>query len=161
MTDESQLTEVERQAKHGRTPLHAQILDEHFNEGVSIEILVARYGRSQNSILRLIGAAKRAGRERLKHAGDRRSVLHSSALTRAHKRIGMRFIRWRTIENSFTTAEAADALKVTLNWIHAVEGGIHNWTLLELVLTCEKLNWSLIDLLRGTDLGDYFQPDAA
>lgn len=158
MTDDSQLTDP---VKYGRTPIQKQILDDHFDEGISIDILTAKYGRSQNSILRLITPALKAGRERLKRAGDRRSVLHASALTRVHKRVGMRFIRWRTIEHNYTMPEAAEAAGITINRLHSIEGGLHNWTLLELVYTCERMNWSLIDLLRGTDLGDYLQPDAA
>lgn len=161
MTDEPALTKKERQILYGKTTTHTRILDDYFEEGVSLDMLSAKYGRSRLSIHRLTSAATKAGRGRLKLPTDRRSVLQSPALTRVHKRIGMRFIRWRTIENSYSTVEAADALEVTLNWVHAVEGGIHNWTLLELVLVCEKLGWSLIDLLRGADLGHYLQPDAA
>lgn len=152
MTDDSQIT-------HGRTPLQQNILNDFFDEGLSLDILVAKYCRSETSLVRLITPATKAGRKRLKPPADRRSALNSPPLARVHKRIGMRFIRWRTIENGYDMPEAAEVLGTTLNRLHAIEAGIHNWTLLELVFQCDRMNWSLIDLLRGADLGDYFQPD--
>lgn len=144
-----------------KSNIQEQILDDYFNEGVSYAILEAKYGRSEQALRRLVKRAELEGRVRLKPSGDRRSVLTSPPLTRLHKRIGMRFIRWRSIENSYSTPEAADILGMSLNRLHAIEGGIYNWTLLELHYVIERLNWNLIDLMSGADLGDYMKPELA
>ena len=148
-------------AFHGKSEVQRRILNAYFDEGMSLSIIEAKYGRSKVSIDRLVKIAKGAGRVRLKEPVGRRSVLTSSALSHIHKRIGMRVIRWRTLENNYGVPEGAEKLGITLNRLHSIEGGIYNWTLLELTFLCERLSWNLVDLLRGADLGDYLVPDNA
>lgn len=136
-----------------------EILTDYFDNGLSYEILQAKYGRGQQTIMALVKKAQATGRVRTKEPPDRRSTLNAPALSRVHRRIGMRFIQWRTIDNNFTMPEAAKASGMTINRLHAIEGGIHNWSLLELTFTCERMGWTLIDLIRGADLGNYFIAD--
>ena len=148
-------------AFHGKSEIHRRILDGFFDEGLSLSTLEAQFGRSKVAINRLVKAAKDAGRARLREPASRRSVLSTPALTHLHKRIGMRVIRWRTLENNYGVPEGAEKLGITLNRLHSIEGGIYNWTLLELTFFCERLGWNLVDLLRGADLRDYLVPDNA
>ena len=148
-------------AYHGKGDVQRRILDAYFDEGLSVAIIEAKFGRSEMSINRLVKIAKGAGRQRLKQPADRRSVLTSPPLTHLHKRVGMRVIRWRTLENNYGVPEGSEKLGITPNRLHSIEGGIYNWTLLELTFLCERLGWNLVDLLRGADLGDYLIPDTA
>lgn len=148
-------------AFHGKSDVQRDILDAYFNDGLSLSMIEAKHGRSKVSIDRLVKRAKDAGRTRLKQPADRRSVLTSPPLSHLHKRIGMRVIRWRTLENNYGVPEGAEKLGITPNRLHSIEGGIYNWTLLELTFMCERLSWNLVDLLRGADLGDYLIPDTA
>lgn len=141
--------------------IHQKILDDYFDQGLSYSILSSKFGRSEQALRRLVKAAEASGRTRTKQPIDRRNIVATTALTHIHKRIGMRFIRWRSVENNYSTPEAAAILGLTLNRLSAIENGIHNWTLLELVNTCERLNWNFLDLLRGADLKDFMVPDAA
>ena len=151
----------ENTAFYGKSEIQRRILDGFFDEGLSLSTLEAKFGRSKVSINRLVKMAKDAGRTRLKQPVGRRSVLNSPALSHLHKRIGMRVIRWRTLENNYGVPEGADKLGITPNRLHSIEGGIYNWTLLELTFLCERLGWNLVDLLRGADLSDYLVPDNA
>lgn len=139
----------------------SDLLDDYFDNGLSYEILQAKYGRSEQTLKAIVKKAQADGRVRTKQPPDRRSAMGNPSLSRVHRRIGMRFIKWRTIDNNFTMPEAAKAAGMSINRLHAIEGGIHNWTLLELTFTCDRMGWTLIDLIRGEGLGHYFIADPA
>lgn len=132
------------------------LLTDHFDNGMSYALLSAKYGLSISTIGKRI---KASGRVRDGRSVDRRSSLDTEPLSKLHKRIGMHFIRWRTIDNNFTSTEAAKELGLSLNRLHQIEGGIHHWTLLELLLVCERMGWTFLDLIRGATLNDYLTPE--
>lgn len=139
-----------------RTAVQTSLLDDYFDQGMSYSTLEAKYGRSQQSLRRIIRAAEAEGRVRTKAATDRRTILNSvDPLTPMHRRIGMRLVRWRTIDNNHSPAKASEILGVSLNRLHTMEGGIHHWTLLELHYVAERLGVTPIDLIRETHAGDF------
>lgn len=133
---------------------HEQILNDYFDKGLSLDILEAMHGRSSVQIQRLIRQAEAEGRTRTMQPRDRRSVVGAEPLSRIHKRIGMRFIRWRDNEKRMSTGQAAAFLEISRNRYASLEAGIHNFTMLELVVLCERLGWSIAELLAVAESED-------
>jgi hypothetical protein len=145
-----------------RTPVQECLLNDYFDQGLSYSTLEAKYGRSEQSIRRLVRAAEEEGRKRTKAAADRRSIMGDvGPLSPMHRRLGTRLVRWRTIDNNHTPTEASKLLGVSLNRLHTMEGGIHNWTLLELHYLAERMGVNPIELIRDTHEGDFKMKEKA
>lgn len=141
-----------------RSLLHEAICDDYFDQGLSLTDLEAKYRRSGQTLRRIINPQKKAGRERTKQAVDRRSVINADPLTPLHRRIAMRVVRWRTITNNYSVVEACEHLGISFNRLHTIEGGIHNWTLRDLVLIAEQMGTTVQELIREPHEGDYQSP---
>jgi hypothetical protein len=133
---------------------HQEILTDYFENNMSLEILEAKHGRSTVQIGRLVRQAEQDGRVRTGQPKDRRGIIGAEPLSKAHKRIGMRFIRWRDNTKRMTTGQAALYLGLSPNRYASLEAGIHHISLLEMVFICEKLGWTLSDLLTTADTDD-------
>jgi hypothetical protein len=125
--------------------LSEDLLSDYFDKGMSLDILSSKYGVSQDTIRKRV---KSSGRVRDARSHDRRSSAHTEPLSPLHKHIGIHFLRWRTVAGYQGMSDVAKALGISVNRLHQIEGGIHNWTLLELHYLCERMGWNLKELLN-------------
>jgi hypothetical protein len=129
----------------------ADILDDYFQRGLPLEILSAVHGRSCAHIRRLIRLAEAEGLRLARPRGDPRYCLGAEPITRLHKYIGMKLIRWRDHQAKLTPGRAAEVLGVSRNRYAAMEAGAHHWTLLELCVVCGKLRTTVPRLLAEAE----------
>ena len=116
------------------------------NGVANISSIASRVGANPSTVRKYL----KKEHEHLKILGrGKQKVLNRPPITEAHRRIGVKVTAWRLDSNSKTMTEAGKALDMTGHRINAIETGVYDMRLSELVRICKAMGRTSIQLELG------------